>query len=83
MEVSDSPRVFSDATFDRSLITAHNRWLHKTRFNSFMDYECISYIVTDFALIWKSVSSSACIVLCLTLYNWTLNFWTTAVLRMN
>jgi hypothetical protein len=74
----------------QSIITAHNRWLSKTRSIPSWTTSVFSSTVTDLVPIYESVTSSASVVRWLTLHSWTLNFgilfrliWTTTNLRMN
>jgi hypothetical protein len=53
--------------------TGHNRWLSKTRSIAYWITIVFSSTVTDLVLIYESVTSSASVVLWLTLYCWTLN----------
>jgi hypothetical protein len=57
-----------------TVTTAHNRWLPKTRSISYWT-TIFSSIVTDFVLIYESITSSASIFHWLTLHSWTLYFW--------
>jgi hypothetical protein len=56
----------------QSIITAHNRWLPKTRSIPYWT-TVFSSTVTDLILIYKSVTSSASVVCWLTLHSWTLS----------
>jgi hypothetical protein len=52
-----------------TITTAHNQWLPKIR-----SIPCwTTFAVADLVLIYESVTSSASVVLCLTLHSWTLN----------
>jgi hypothetical protein len=58
----------------QSIITAHNQWLSKTRSVPYWTASVFSSTVTDFVLIYESVTSSASLVLWLTFHSWTLNY---------
>jgi hypothetical protein len=55
------------------LQTAHNQWLSKTRSIPYWTTSVCSSAVTDFVLIYESVTCSASVVRWLTLHSWTLN----------
>jgi hypothetical protein len=58
----------------QSIITAHNQWLSKTRSIPYWTTSVLSSAVTDFVLIYESVTSSASVVGWLTLHSWTFNY---------
>jgi hypothetical protein len=57
----------------QSIITAHNRWLPKTRSIPYWTTSIFSSTVTDLVLIYEMVTSSTTVVCWLTLHSWTLN----------
>jgi hypothetical protein len=58
----------------QSIITALNQWLSMTRSIPYWTTSVFSSAVTDLDLIYESVTSSASVVLWLTLHSWTLEF---------
>jgi hypothetical protein len=61
-------------TYLQSIITAHNRWLPKTRSIPYWTTSVFSPTVTDLVLIYQSATSSASVVRRLTLHRWTLSW---------
>jgi hypothetical protein len=59
--------------------------MSKPRSIPYWTTSAFSSTVTDLVLIYESVITSAFVVRCLTLHNWTLNYWTAfwILLRMN
>jgi hypothetical protein len=55
--------------------TAHDQWLSKTRSIPYWTTSFLSSAVTDLVLIYELVTSSASVVLWLTLHSRTLNLW--------
>jgi hypothetical protein len=58
----------------QSIITAQNQWLPKTHSIPYWTTSVFSSTVTDFVLIYESVTSSASVVRWLTLHSWTFNY---------
>jgi hypothetical protein len=60
----------------QSITTVQNPWLPKTRSIPYWTTSVFPSTVTNFLLIYESVTSSASAVCRLTLHSWTLNYWT-------
>jgi hypothetical protein len=58
-----------------TITTGHSQWLSTTRSIPYWTTSVFSSTVTDLVVNYESVTSSAWVVLWLTLHNWTLNFW--------
>jgi hypothetical protein len=69
----------------KSITTVHNQCLPKTGAIPYWTTSVFSSTVTDLALIYESVTSSASVIRWWTLHSWTLNFWIafSIILRLN
>jgi hypothetical protein len=67
---------YYNRSYLQSVIPPPNQWLRKTRSIPYWTTSVFSSTVTDFVLIYESVTSSASVVRWLALHSWTLNYWT-------